>query len=123
MYLEYDRNFVRLGETKTGDAGQDFAIEEVTPHPNYDTPKFANDVALIRLARVAELCMFLSKIQMMVVVYDLSMHITLVDTFLVILYTKAQTAPVWTSFAEMHNDITLSDQIQLFCYSSRLTNN
>lgn len=56
---------MRLGEldiTRTGDlctdgqtncrAAQDYPIDSVVHHSAYDTPKYANDIALIRLRRV-----------------------------------------------------------------------
>ncbi|XP_052863582.1 uncharacterized protein LOC128270220 [Anopheles cruzii] len=33
---------------------QDFAIERILPHGNYDTPKYANDIALIKLRETTE---------------------------------------------------------------------
>uniref|UniRef100_A0A182PPY6 CLIP domain-containing serine protease n=1 Tax=Anopheles epiroticus TaxID=199890 RepID=A0A182PPY6_9DIPT len=33
---------------------QDFAIEQVIPHENYDMPKYANDIALIKLRETTE---------------------------------------------------------------------
>lgn len=66
MYLDifYLRLLVRLGEldAKTSNIcstsgstlcteSQDFEIENVVHHPNYDNPKYANDIALIRLRR------------------------------------------------------------------------
>lgn len=53
------RVWVRLGEldTRTNlcsdgrvcSEPQDFEIESVVHHPGYDTPKYANDIALIRI--------------------------------------------------------------------------
>ncbi|XP_055907970.1 phenoloxidase-activating factor 3-like [Eupeodes corollae] len=33
---------------------QDYEIEQIIPHPNYDSPKYANDIALIRISRPDE---------------------------------------------------------------------
>ncbi|KAL9694484.1 hypothetical protein quinque_013769 [Culex quinquefasciatus] len=33
---------------------QDFAIERLIPHENYDTPKYANDIALVKLQQTTE---------------------------------------------------------------------
>lgn len=57
-----NRVFVRLGEldsrTNLCDNNrdlcsepQDYEIESIVHHTNYDTPKYANDVALIRLRK------------------------------------------------------------------------
>lgn len=63
---------MRLGEldTKTNscDNGgicaepQDYAIESIVHHLNYDTPKYANDIAIIRLQKATNLGMFHIKI-------------------------------------------------------------
>lgn len=59
--FEIFRVFVRLGELDSSRANlcdnnrdlctepQDYEIESIVHHPNYDMPKYANDVALIRL--------------------------------------------------------------------------
>lgn len=59
---------MRLGElnakTNSCDNGgicaepQDFAIQSIVHHSNYDTPKYANDIAIIRLQQVINLGMF-----------------------------------------------------------------
>lgn len=59
---------MRLGEldTKTNlcDNGgicsepQDYAIDSIVHHSNYDSPKYANDIAIIRLQRTVNLGMF-----------------------------------------------------------------
>lgn len=36
---------------------QDYEIESIVHHPQYDMPKYANDVALIRLLQVTNSCM------------------------------------------------------------------
>lgn len=66
-----NRVFVRLGEldTKTNscDNGgicaepQDYSIESIVHHSNYDTPKYANDIAIIRLQKAVNLGMLTSK--------------------------------------------------------------
>lgn len=33
---------------------QDFAIEQIIPHESYDVPKYANDIALIKLRETTE---------------------------------------------------------------------
>lgn len=63
---------MRLGEldTKTNlcDNGgicaepQDYAIESMVHHSNYDTPKYANDIAIIHLQRAVNLGTFHFKI-------------------------------------------------------------
>lgn len=58
---------VRLGELDTRSdidcdsqtrcsQAQDFEIERIIPHSMYDTPKYANDIALIRLRRRTNSC-------------------------------------------------------------------
>jgi len=63
---------VRLGELDTrtdtdcatGDPTlctqtQDFNIEKIIPHVNYDEPKYSNDIALVRLVRAANTSKFI----------------------------------------------------------------
>lgn len=49
------RNFVRLGEhnlfTEDDGPNEEIEIVKVTKHMYYDTPKHANDIAVITLAR------------------------------------------------------------------------
>lgn len=60
LFYSICRILIRLGELDTrsnicseGQANcseaQDFEIESIVHHPKYDTPKYANDIALIRL--------------------------------------------------------------------------
>lgn len=42
-------------ETTCAPAVQDIAIGEVIAHPMYDRPRYANDIALIRLAAPANM--------------------------------------------------------------------
>lgn len=63
FYIQFHfRLYVRLGELDTRknlcdnnrnlcSEPQDYEIESIVHHPGYDTPKYANDVALIRLRR------------------------------------------------------------------------
>ncbi|XP_062557098.1 CLIP domain-containing serine protease B9 [Armigeres subalbatus] len=39
---------------------QDFAIERLMPHQNYDTPKYANDIAVVKLQQATEIFNILS---------------------------------------------------------------
>lgn len=47
MRTERDCN----GDASSCIEAQDFEIDKITAHSMYDTPKYANDIALIRLKR------------------------------------------------------------------------
>lgn len=57
------RILIRLGELDTNcdgnecDEPQDFRIQQIIHHENYDKPKYANDVALVRLIGTEKLSM------------------------------------------------------------------